>query len=58
MGWIKEFSDFMGEYKVIGLAIALIISLASTALVNSLVNNLVMLLVTSFIRDCRSRETV
>lgn len=46
---IKEFRDFLKEYKVVPLAIALIIGLAATALVQSVVNNLIMPLVTPFI---------
>jgi large conductance mechanosensitive channel len=49
MGMIKEFREFLKEYKVIGLAVALIIGLAATALVKSVVDNLVMPLVTPFI---------
>jgi large conductance mechanosensitive channel len=44
-----EFKEFLKEYKVIGLAIALIIGLASVALINSVVNNLIMPLITPFI---------
>lgn len=39
----------MKEYKVVGLAVALIIGLAATALVKSIVDNLVMPIVTPFI---------
>ena len=49
MGILKEFKEFLQEYKVIGLAVALIIGLAATALVNSIVNNLVMPIITPFI---------
>ena len=44
-----EFKEFLKEYKVIGLAVALIIGLAAVALVNSIVNNLIMPIVTPFI---------
>ena len=44
-----EFKDFLKEYKVIPLAIAFIMGVASTALIQSLVNNLIMPLVTPFI---------
>lgn len=44
-----EFKDFLQEYKVIGLAIALIIGTAATALVKSVVDNLVMPIITPFI---------
>ena len=46
---LKEFKEFLDEYKVIGLAIALVIGLASVALINSVVNNLVMPIITPFI---------
>jgi len=46
---LKEFKEFLQEYKVIGLAVALIIGLAATALVKSIVDNLVMPIVTPFI---------
>lgn len=49
MGLISEFKEFLKEYKVIGLAVALIIGLASVALINSVVNDLIMPLITPFI---------
>jgi len=49
MGLLKEFKEFLKEYKVIGLAVALIIGLAATALIKSLVDNLVMPIITPFI---------
>lgn len=49
MNLVKEFMAFLKEYKVLGLAIALIIGLASTALVKSLVDNIIMPLITPFI---------
>lgn len=45
MGLIKEFIDFLNEYKVIGLAIAFIVGAALTALVQSLVNDIIMPLI-------------
>ena len=42
MGWISEFRDFLKEYKVMGLAIALIMALAANTLVKSLVDNIIM----------------
>lgn len=48
-GFVKEFKDFLTEYKVIGLAIAFIIGAAITVLVQSLVNNIIMPLITPFI---------
>lgn len=49
MGLIKEFKDFLTEYKVIPLAIAFIMGAAVTALVTSLVSNIIMPLITPFI---------
>jgi len=49
MGMVSEFKDFLKEYKVIGLAVALIIGLASTAFVKSLVDNIIMPIITPFI---------
>jgi len=49
MGIFGEFKEFLKEYKVIGLAVALVIGLASVALVNAVVNDLVMPVITAFI---------
>ena len=46
---LTEFKDFLREYKVIGLAVALIIGLAATSLVKSIVDNLIMPIITPFI---------
>jgi large conductance mechanosensitive channel len=46
---IKEFMDFLYEYKVIALAIAFIIGVAATQLIQSLVNNILMPIITFFI---------
>jgi len=49
MGMMKEFMEFLREYKIIALAIAFIIGVAATALVQSFVNNIVMPIITPFI---------
>ncbi|MCX8034558.1 MAG: MscL family protein [Thermodesulfovibrio sp.] len=49
MGMIREFLDFLKEYKVIALAVAFIMGAASTSLVKSLVDNIIMPLITPFI---------
>ncbi len=49
MKLLIEFKEFLKEYKVTGLAVALIIGLAATALVKSIVDNLVMPIITPFI---------
>ena len=46
---MKEFKDFLDEYKVIPLAIAFIMGVALTALIQSVVNNFVMPIITPFI---------
>lgn len=45
----REFHEFLSEYKVIGLAVAVVIGLAANNLVKSIVDNIVMPLVTPFI---------
>jgi large conductance mechanosensitive channel len=49
MSLIKEFKEFLHEYKVVGLAVAFIIGAAATTLVQSLVNNIIMPIITPFI---------
>jgi len=49
MSMLNEFKEFLDEYKVIGLAIAFIIGVASTVLIQSLVNNIIMPIITPFI---------
>ena len=49
MKLVKEFREFLKEYKVVGLAVALVIGLASVALINSVVSNLIMPIITPFI---------
>ncbi|MEM2918554.1 MAG: MscL family protein [Candidatus Altiarchaeota archaeon] len=49
MSMIKEFMDFLREYKVVGLAVAFIMGAASTSLVKSLVDNVIMPIITPFI---------
>jgi len=51
MGFVKEFREFLREYKVMALAIAFIIGGAVTALVNSLVDDLLMPLITFFVPE-------
>jgi len=53
---LKEFVGFLKEYKVIALAIALIIGIAATALVKSLVDNIIMPIITPFIPGGAWRE--
>jgi len=46
---LKEFKEFLKEYKIIGLAVAFIMGVAATSLINSLVNNVIMPIITPFI---------
>jgi len=46
---LKEFKEFLTEYKIIGLAVAFIMGVAITALVKSLVDNIIMPIITPFI---------
>ncbi len=46
---LREFYGFLSEYKVIGLAIAVIIGLAANTLVKSLVDQIIMPLITPFV---------
>jgi large conductance mechanosensitive channel len=46
---MKEFKEFLDEYKIVGLAVAFIIGVAATALVQALVNYIVMPIITPFI---------
>lgn len=46
---IKEFKDFLKEYKVIGLAVAFIMGAAATTLIQAVVNDLIMPILTPFI---------
>jgi large conductance mechanosensitive channel len=49
MGMIKEFMEFLREYKVVALAVAFIMGVAATGLIKSLVDNIIMPLITPFI---------
>jgi large conductance mechanosensitive channel len=49
MGLMKEFKEFLKEYKVVPLAVAFIMGVAATTLIQSVVNNLIMPLITPFI---------
>ena len=49
MGLLKEFKEFLEEYKVMGIAIGIVMGLATVALVNSLVKDIIMPIITPFI---------
>lgn len=49
MTLMKEFLEFLKEYKIVGLAIAFVIGVASKDFINSLVDNIVMPIITPFI---------
>ncbi len=46
---MKDFLEFLKEYKIFALAIAFVIGVAATALIKSLVENIIMPIVTFFI---------
>jgi large conductance mechanosensitive channel len=48
-GILREFMDFLHEYKVMGLAVAFIMALAANTLIKSLVDNIIMPIITPFI---------
>lgn len=41
MGFMKEFSDFLKEQKIISVALAFIVGLATAALITALVNDII-----------------
>lgn len=47
-GTFSEFGAFLKEYKIVGLALAVVMGTASTALVKSFVDNIIMPLITPF----------
>jgi len=49
MGLVKEFKEFLQEYKVMPLAIAFIMGAAITALVQSFVNDIIMPIISPLI---------
>jgi len=49
MGLLKEFKEFLEEYKVMGIAVGIVMGLATVALVNSLVSSIIMPIITPFI---------
>jgi large conductance mechanosensitive channel len=51
LGFAQEFKDFLKEYKIVGLAIAVIIGFAANTFVKSLVDNIIMPLFTPFIPE-------
>ena len=46
MSIVKDFGDFLQEYKVMGLAVAFIMGAATTTLVKSLVDDIIMPIIT------------
>lgn len=49
MNILSEFKEFLEEYKVMGIAVGIVMGLATVALVNSLVANIIMPVITPFI---------
>jgi large conductance mechanosensitive channel len=50
MGIVQEFTDFLKEYKVIGLAVAFIMGVAATTLVQSFAKNIIMPLISPLLQ--------
>ena len=46
---LKEFAEFLKEYKVLGLAIAFVMGAAATTMVKSRVDNVIMPIIAPFI---------
>lgn len=57
-GLIREFFDFLKEYKIIGLAVAFIMGLAANQLMRSLVDNVIMVLITPLIPNDKWEDAV
>lgn len=55
---IKEFMEFLKEYKIVGLAVAFIMGVAATALIKSLVDNIIMPIITVFIPGGAWKEAI
>lgn len=55
---MREFREFLKEYKIVGLALAFIMGSASTTLVKSLVDSLIMPIVTPFVPDWKEAVLV
>ncbi|MFB6181361.1 MAG: MscL family protein [Candidatus Magasanikbacteria bacterium] len=53
---IKSYLDFLKEYKIVGLALGVIMGTASTALVQSLVQNIIMPIISIVIPSGGWRE--
>lgn len=49
MSLLKEFKEFLEEYKVMGIAIGIVMGLAATALVKAVVDDIIMPIITPFI---------
>lgn len=58
MKLLKEFREFLKEYKIVSLALAFIIGTASTSLVRSLVDNVIMPFVSPLIPSGGWKEAV
>lgn len=58
IAFLKEFFEFIKEYKVVGMAVGIIMGLAATALVKSLVENIIMPLITPFVAGGAWKEAV
>lgn len=55
---LKEYLEFLKEYKIVGLALGVVIGTASTKLVNSLVDHIIMPIVSVFIPQGGWRQAI
>ncbi len=55
---IKDFQEFLKEYKIISLAIAFVIGAASNTLVKSLVDNIIMPLIDPLLGQVPWQEAI
>ena len=53
---IKDFKDFLREYKIFSLAVAFVMGAASTALINSLVKDIIMPILSPLLSSGAWRE--
>ena len=58
MSLLKEFKEFLEEYKVMCIAIGIVMGLATVALVNSLVSNIIMPIIAPLIPGGNWQEAI
>ena len=55
---LKEYLNFLKEYRIVGLALGVVIGTASTQLVNSFVNHIIMPIFSAFIPGGKWKQAV